>query len=207
MVSFVLLTALVGFGQEIGTDGGLVIPCNAVHSAFIAYLGNNNVVQMRWGRSVNDEIDHFVVEHSTDGSFFDPLHQLVAKNGIDADSVYEDADAFPANPVNYYRLTTFLKDGSSFSSGVVKVVVDPGRTPALVPTVVHSGGALRMDRNYRNKLMIVEFFSARGKMMAAYQVNGSSFNINTTGWQRGLYFYRISDEGHPLVDAGKILVE
>jgi hypothetical protein len=101
MVSFVLLTALVGFGQEIGTDGGLVIPGNPDHSAFIAYLGNNNVVQMRWGRSVNDEIDHFVVEHSTDGSFFDPLHQLVAKNGIDADSVYEDADAFPANPVNY----------------------------------------------------------------------------------------------------------
>jgi hypothetical protein len=64
-----------------------------------------------------------------------------------------------------------------------------------------------MDRNYRDQLMIVEFFTTGGQMIKSYQVNSSSFNINTTGWGKGLYFYRISDEGHPLVDAGKILVE
>jgi hypothetical protein len=157
--------------------------------------------------SVNGEIDRYVVEHSTDGSFFNELHEVVAKNGIDPDSVYyHDADAFPANPVNYYRLTTVLKDGSTFTSAAVKVVVDPGRTPALVPSVLHGDETLRMDKNYRNKLTIVEFFSQNGRLMAAYQVNGSSFNVNTTGWQKGLYFYRITDEGRPLVDAGKILV-
>jgi hypothetical protein len=203
-----LLVAARLWSQDIGTDGAPVISGNPDHSAFIAHLGNNNVVQMRWGRSVNDQIDHYVVEHSTDGSFFDPLHQVVAGSGIDRDSAfYEDADAFPPNPVNYYRLTTVLKDGSSFASGAVKVVVDPGRTPALVPSVLHSGGTVRIDRDYRNKLMIVEFFSPDGKIMAGYQVNGSSFNVNTSGWQRGLYFYRISDEGHALVDSGKILVE
>jgi hypothetical protein len=202
-----LLVAARLWSQDIGTDGAPVISANPDHSAFIAHLGNNNVVQMRWGRSVNDQIDHYVVEHSTDGSFFDPLHQVVAGSGLDPDSAfYQDADAFPANPVNYYRLTTVLKDGSSFSSAAVKVVVDPGRTPALVPSVLHGGETLRMDKDYRDKLMIVEFFSQSGKLMGAYQVNGSSFNVNTTGWQKGLYFYRITDEGRPLVDAGKILV-
>jgi len=202
-----LLVAARVFSQETGTDGAPVIAANPDHSAFIAYLTNNNVVQMRWGRSVNDQIDHYVVEHSTDGSFFDPFHQVVAKSGVDPDStIYQDADAFPANAVNYYRLTTFLKDGSSFTSAAVKVVVDPGRTPALVPSVLHGGETLRMDKDYRDKLMIVEFFSQSGKLMGAYQVNGSSFNINTTGWQKGLYFYRITDEGRPLMDGGKILV-
>jgi hypothetical protein len=206
-IALVLLGAYPAFSQTIGTDGVPVIAGNPDHSAFIAYLGNNNVVQMRWGRTVNDEIDHYVVEHSIDGSFFDPLHQVVAGNGIDPDSVYyQDADAFPANTINYYRLTTFLKDGSSFTSAAVRVVVDPGRTPALVPSVLHAGETMRMDKNYRDKLMIVEFFTQGGKMMAAYQVNGSSFNVNTTGWQKGIYFYRITDEGRPLVDAGKILV-
>jgi hypothetical protein len=210
---FALTIALMGavapaFSQDIGTDGGPVIPGNPDHSAFIAWLGNDNVVQLRWGRSVNEGIDHYVVEHSTDGSLFTPLRQLVAAEGIDADSgFYRDADAFPGNAVNYYRLTTVLKDGTSFSSKPVSVTVDPGRTPALAPTVLHSGGTMRIDRNYRNKLMIVEFFSPGGKWMAAYQVNSSSFNVNTSGWQRGLYFYRISDEGHALVDSGKILVE
>lgn len=203
-----LLAVAPVFSQDIGTDGVPVIASNPDHSAFIAWLGNNNVIRMRWGKSANDEIDHYVVEHSTDGSFFDPLHQVVASSGLDPDSVYyQDADAFPTNPVNYYRLTTVLKDGTSFSSKAVKVVVDPGRTPALVPSVLHSGGTMRIDRDYRNKLMIVEFFSPDGKIMAGYQVNGSSFNVNTSGWQRGLYFYRISDESHALVDSGKILVE
>jgi hypothetical protein len=203
---FVLLGAAPVYSQDIGTDGVPVIASNPDHSAFIAYPGSNNIVQMRWGGPVNDEIDHYVVEHSTDGNFFNVLHQVVAKNGIDPDSMYHDADAFPANPVNYYRLTTFLKDGSSFSSAAVRVTLDPGRTPVLVPSVLHSGETLRMDQNYRNKLMIVEFFSQSGKLMGAYQVNSSSFNVNTTGWQKGIYFYRITDEGRPLVDAGKILV-
>jgi hypothetical protein len=202
-----LLAAAGVFSQDIGTDGVPVIAGNPDHSAFIAYAGNNNVVEMRWGRSVNNEIDHYVVEHSTDGSFFDPLHQVVAKDGLDPDSMYHDADAFPSNPVNYYRLTTFLKDGSSFSSAAVRVTLDPGRTPALVPSVLHGGETLRMDQNYRDKLIIVEFFTPNGQLMGAYQVNGSSFNVNTTGWQKGLYFYRITSEGRPLVDSGKILVE
>jgi len=202
-----LMAATQAYGQDIGTDGAPVISTNPDHSAFIAYLGNNNVVEMRWGRAVNDEIDHYVVEHSTDGSFFDPLHQVVAKNGIDPDSMYHDADAFPGNPVNYYRLTTFLKDGHSFSSAAVRVTLDPGRTPALVPSVLHGGETLRMDQNYRDRLIIVEFFTPNGALMGAYQVNGSSFNVNTTGWQKGLYFYRITSEGKPLVDSGKILVE
>ena len=161
-----LLTTTQAFSQDIGTNPVPVISSNPDHSAFIAYLENNNVVQMRWGSPVNDEVDHFVVEHSTDGSFFDPLHQVVAKTGIDPDSVYyHDADVFPANPVNFYRMTTFLKDGSSFSSAAVKVVVDPGRTPALVPSVLHAGETLRMDKDYRDKLMIVEFFSQGGQLM------------------------------------------
>ncbi|HUB62611.1 MAG TPA: hypothetical protein VL978_17975 [Puia sp.] len=202
-----LLGGTQAFSQDIGTDGDPVISGNPDHSAFIAYLGTNNVVEMRWGRSVNDEIDHYVVEHSTDGSFFNPLHQVVARNGAVRDSgFYYDADAFPTSPVNYYRLTTFLKDGSSFSSKPVKVTLDPGRTPALVPSALHEGETLRMDQNYRNKLIVVEFFSPSGQFMAAYEVNGSSFNVNTTGWQKGLYFYRITSEGRPLVDSGKILI-
>jgi hypothetical protein len=202
-----LIAAVPVFGQDIGTDGKPVIAGNPDHSAFIAYLGNNNVVKMRWERTINNGVDHYVVEHSTDSSHFDPMHTVVGKDSLDPDRTYQDADAFPTTQVNYYRLVTFLKDGGTYSSAAVKVVVDPGRTPALVPTVIHMGQTLRVDRDYRNKLMIVEFFTGGGQMMASYQVNSSSFNVNTMGWQRGLYFYRISDESHPLVDSGEILVQ
>jgi hypothetical protein len=201
-----LLAAVQVFGQEIGTDAMPVTSSHPDHSAFMAYLGDNNVVEMRWGRTRNDEIDRYVVEHSTDSAFFNALHTVVAKDGIDRDSLYQDADAFPGTTVNYYRLVTFLKDGHSFSSAAVKVVVDPGRTPTLVPTVLHAGETLRMDKYYRDKLMIIDFFTQGGKMIASYEINSSSFNVNTSNWQRGIYFYRITSEGKPLVDAGQILV-
>src|SRR6202012_5517398 len=108
---FLWLASLATLGaaaQDIGTDGAPVVARNPDHSAFTAWLGDNNVVQMRWGRTVNDQIDHYVVEHSTDSAHFDVMHEVVAKDGIDVDSAYQDADAFPSNAVNYYRLTTFL---------------------------------------------------------------------------------------------------
>jgi len=203
---FSVLAALRTDAQTFGNNGTPIIQSAPDHSTFYAYT-ENNIVIMRWGAGNESEVDHYVTEHSTDSVHFDPLHQVVSKGSIDEDSSYEDADAYPPSPVNYYRLTTVTKDGAAFSSTAVRVDVDPGRTPALVPTVLHSGETLRMDKNYRDKLMVVEFFTAGGQMIKSYEVNSSSFNINTTGWARGLYFYRISDEGHPLVDAGKILVE
>lgn len=207
LIAFGLLAAAPGYGQEIGTDE---LPVSAAHpdnSAFMAYA-QNNIVRMRWGRTDNDEIDHYVVEQSTDSSNYIPLHSVVAQNGPIRSGFYDDAEAYPDRAVTYYRVTTFLKDGSSFSSAAVKVVVNPDRTPGLAPSVLQDGDqTLNLDKRYRGKLMIVEFFSPAGEIMKGYEVNGTTFNVNTTGWQRGLYFYRISDQHHALVDSGKILVE
>lgn len=207
LIAFGLLATERGDAQQIGTDEIPVSASHPDHSAFIAYA-NNNIIRMRWSRTTNDEIDHYVVEESADSSNFIPIHSVVARNGANRGGFYNDAVAYPERAVTYYRVTTFLKDGSSFSSAAVKVEVNPDRTPGLAPSVLRDGEqTLNLDRRYRGKLMIVEFFSSEGEWMKGYEVNGTTFNVNTTGWQRGLYFYRISDERHALVDSGKILVE
>jgi hypothetical protein len=202
-----LLAALRTNAQEFANNGQAVIQANPDHSAFYAYA-KDNIVIMRWGTGNESEVDHYVTEHSTDSVHFDPMHQVVAKGTIDVDSTYEDADAWPGAAVNFYRLTTVNKDGSATSSPAVRIEVDPGKTPVLVPTVLHPGeSTMRIDNNYRNDLLIVEFFSAGGHLMKSYEVNSSSFMVNTTGWANGIYYYRITDQGHPLVDSGKILVQ
>lgn len=207
LISCGLLAAAQTNAQTFANNGQPVVMTDGDHAAFFAYR-ENNIVIMRWGAGNESEVDHYVVEHSTDSTVFYPLHQVVSRGTIDAgDSSYQDADAWPQTRVNYYRLTTVMKDGTAVSSPAVRVDVNPAHTPVLVPTVLHEGGTLRMDRNYGDQLMIVEFFNPAGQMMKSYEVNGSSFNINTTGWGKGLYFYRITDEGHPLVDSGKILVQ
>jgi hypothetical protein len=205
LISCGLMAAVQTNGQSFGQNGEPVLSTPAGQDAFYAYT-QNNIVIMRWGADNESNVDHYVVEHSTDSVSFDPLHQVVSKGAGDSSS-YEDADAYPKSAVNYYRLTTVTKEGNSFSSPAIRVDVDPGRTPVLVPTVLTQGAMLRMDNNYRDKLLIIDFFTVSGQLIKSYEVNSSAFTFNTTGWARGLIFYRISDETHPMICSGKILVE
>jgi hypothetical protein len=67
------------------------------------------------------------------------------------------------------------------------------------------GETLRIDPYYREPVM-VNVFNQSGMRVAGYMVNSSSFNVNTSSWGKGVFFYRISDASHPLIDAGKIMV-
>src|ERR1700733_10936132 len=111
LISCGLLAAIQTSGQSFAQNGEPVIQGSADHSMFYAYL-ENNIVVMRWGAGNERGVDHYVTEHSTDSLHFDPLHQVVSRGEIDGDSSYEDADARPHSPINYYRLTTMNKDGS-----------------------------------------------------------------------------------------------
>ncbi len=206
LISCSLLAAAQTFGQSFtdNNSNSPVIFSPADHSAFVAYA-ENNIVVMRWGTGNEKEVDHYLIEHSTDSVHFDPLHQVVSKSAIDIDSVYQDADPYPIAPVNYYRLVTVNSDGVSDYSPAVRVDVNTDKTPVLEPSVVHPGSTLRLDP-YTDQLFQIDFFTANGQLIKAYSVNSSSFTINTTGWPVGIYFYRISAEHQPLVTSGKILV-
>jgi hypothetical protein len=204
LISCSLLVAAQTFGQSFADNGSPVMLTPADHSAFVAYA-ENNIVIMRWGTGNEKQVDHYVIEHSTDSVHFDPLHQVVSKGGIDIDSLYQDADPYPISPVNYYRLVTVNSDGISECSAAVRVDVNTDKTPVLEPSVISQGSTLRLVP-YTDQLFQIDFFTANGQLIRAYTVNSSSFTINTTGWPVGMYFYRISGEHQPLVTAGKILV-
>jgi hypothetical protein len=205
LISCSLLVAAQTNGQSIGDNNGNVVTVSPVdHSAFYAY-SENNIAILRWKTGNETEVDHYVVERSGDSVHFNPLHEVVSKGGIDEDSSYEDSDPYPGTPVHFYRLVTVMKDGNSFYSPAVRVDIDPAHTPVLVPTVLHMGATLQME-NYPNRVVIINFFTVSGALLKSVLVNSSSFNINTTGWARGIVFYRISDETHALIDAGKIMI-
>ena len=203
-----LLAAAQTNGQTFEQNGAPITVSPANHTGLLAYPENENVIVLRWYAGDERQIDHYVIEKSTDSSYFNPLHEVVARgvNGESIDSSYQDEDSYPTAPVNYYRLVTVMKDGSSVYSPVVRIDVNDRRTPVLKPTVLHMGGTLRMD-NFHEQPLQVNFYTAGGAIIAGYMVNSTSFNVNTDGWATGIVFYRISDENHALISAGKILVQ
>jgi hypothetical protein len=204
LISCSLLVAVQTRAQSIGDNEQPVILSSIDHSAFYAYP-ENNIAILRWGAGNETNVDHYVIERSGDSVHFDALHEVVSKGAVDGDSVYEDSDPYPGTPIHFYRLVTVMKDGNTIYSPAVKVVIDPEGEPVLVPTVLNMGATLRLE-NYHDQLLTINFFNAGGALLKSVLVNSSSFNINTTGWARGIIFYRISDGTHPLIDAGKIMI-
>jgi hypothetical protein len=207
--SLLLLTAAQTNGQSFGQDENAPVHQNSInHSSLYAYRENDNVIVLRWSTGNESAVDRYVVEKSTDSVHFNELHEVVARGVIDAagDSAYQDEDPYPGSSINYYRLATIFKDGNALYSSVVRADVNSARTPILTPTVLTVGGSLRMN-NFHEQPMIVDFYSVSGVRVGSYMVNGTSFNINTYGMTRGLLIYRICDENHALINAGKILLQ
>jgi hypothetical protein len=203
----VLLVTAQTNGQSFANNGDPIIVSPADHSGLFAYA-EKNIIILQWSTGNEKNVDRYIIERAADSIHFNTLHEVVSRGTIgqdDQDSLYRDMDSYPTSPVNYYRLRTVLSDGSSLYSAVVRADVDSRKTPILKPTVLHIGGTLRMD-NYHEQPLTVNFFNASGTLMGSFIVNSTSFDIPTSGWNKGIFFYRISDASHPLIDAGKILI-
>jgi hypothetical protein len=178
---------------------------HAQPTAFDAYMENKLVI-IRW-RMVNEAfIDHYTIERSTDNRNFYPLHDLPVQGAADGDYKYEDGDGYPSSGVNYYRLKIVDNDGNAVYSPVAETDRLGRRPPVLRPTVLNAGGTLHVTDTYYTQPLTVDLYSREGTRIGSFIVNSTAFDIPVDNWTKGIYFYRISDATHPLIDAGKILV-
>ena len=124
-----LLAAAQTNGQTFEQNGAAINVSHNDYTGLLAYPENENVIVLRWIAGNEQQIDRYVIEKSTDSSYFNPLHEVVARgvNGESIDSAYQDEDSYPSSPINYYRLVTVMKDGSSIYSSVVRVSTRPAR--------------------------------------------------------------------------------
>jgi hypothetical protein len=178
---------------------------NRANPFLIVYLEkNSNMVVIRWQTETELNADHFELERATDGVHFVQLDQVVAKGGADGES-YQDEDNSALGLTSSYRLKVVDKAGNAFYSQSSAVDVTGRSAPAIKPTFVHMGSTLRLT-TFQTQPLTVNFFNAGGNLAGSYIVNGTSFDINTSSWGKGLYFYRISDQAHPFISSGKVMV-
>lgn len=207
--TLILCTLLIGYAnaQSAGEPAIAATGEQQVQAPyFYAYPNPNmNIVVLRWQILSESSTDHFVLERATDNVHFAPLHELVARGGSAGGPAYEDEDNSVAGQVNYYRLKIVGKDGNAFYSPVARVDMTDRTAMVLKPTLLHLGTTLRLN-TYSPQPLTINFFNESGAMTGTFMVNGSSFDINTSNWGKGLYVYRISDARHPLIDAGKVII-
>lgn len=205
-------------GQNAGAVNPTVTDTTLARPAFYATIRDDDarrhVVILHWSTHDIANVNRYVIEKSTDSILFNPLQEVVPQNATDAtaDSIFRDEDPFPAgqdgfsNQTNFYRLATILKNGNKRYSPVIRVNVNGAQTPLLRPTLFNVNGILRMDNFYQQPL-IVDLYDQGGAHIATYTANSASFNINTAGLNNGTVIYRITDEHHAFLNAGKIQLQ
>jgi YVTN family beta-propeller protein len=99
----------------------VVTPCETLPLRLLELTAKNigNVSLLQWYTSTELNTSHFIIQHSTDGSAFTDIATVKAI-GYGANG-YQFTDNNPTTGINYYRLKSIDKDGSSSYSKIVSV--------------------------------------------------------------------------------------
>lgn len=157
----------------------------------------NNKVEINFTTVNEINIDHYVVEKSSNAVQFTTLQQLTA-NGSGS---YTADDANTIQGANYYRVKIVEQNGRSYYSNIVKIII--GKTGAndfvIYPNPVKGNSFSIQLVNKEKGVYVVQLSNANGQTIVTKSINhlGGSLTvripINAT-LSQGIYQLKLVDE-------------
>jgi hypothetical protein len=147
----------------------------------------NETALLQWQNLMQTGTSQFVVERSSDGRNFNKIGTVAANA---ANEAYDFTDHFPANGINYYRLSQSPAAGSTVYSDVRAVTfnsISMSPNPATDKVTITVGG--------NNRQLKVSLTTAAGQQVATYHMNGEYLQAALPHVAPGLYYIRITGEG------------
>jgi hypothetical protein len=176
------------------TKDAVILPLNFL--SFTARLGADQQVNLAWQTSDEINVNHFIVEHSTDGSTFTPIGQV---NFGSANSyAFTDNNAVAEN--NYYRIESVDNDGYTQYSAIDVINVpasglqvkllnnQPGQND---PVLLFSGNAATL-----NIRLLTSDGTVVSRMQTSVAAGQTQQAVSTAGLARGVYIIQVSGAGY-----------
>ena len=147
---------------------------------------DNKDIAINWHIATELNTDHFVIQHSTDGSSFTDIGTVKAM-GSGANS-YAFTDNNPANGINYYRLESADKDGASAYSKVVSVQFTVNSNQlAVYPNPCKENVTI-----LGNHIASVQVIDNRGRVASVQALHDATNpSLSVSGLPAGVYHLRI----------------
>lgn len=192
-----------GFCEVVNlTDANLVDALPVSLESFRGYPLNNKAVQLDWVTVREEQVAHFEVEQSTDGSDWQMLDRITAAGDSEVAQHYEFTDFAVSQSVNYYRLKMVDTDESFTYSSVVLVEFNPDdeRSLHVFPNPVGATEDminLQLRGDWNATLPIQAFiYDIRGRMMKHFTTltAGNASLSLPDRLPPGLYFLEVRQE-------------
>lgn len=141
------------------TSNGVILPIVLRNYAAREVSGK---VKLEWQTSMEQDIDRFDIERSTDGQHFTLLTTVKGAN-VATGAKYTAYDHQPVPGYNYYRLLQYDRNGHKNDLGIRTVLIGAGNnmTVTTYPNPTSQAINLRLQTAYDEKLHVT-LFTAQG---------------------------------------------
>ena len=170
--------------------------------SFTAML-NTNKVDLNWITATEMNVNHFVIERSTDGQTFSDAGMVFAFGNTTEQKNYQYSDNITSmnSAVIYYRLRQMDIDGKfEYSATRIIRISKQNENPITIltyPNPVTSELRITIPNNWQGKKVMYEIVNANGHVSGKSQVGNSSQTetLNVGILSPGLYIVKASCEG------------
>ena len=165
-------------------------PLPLVLVAFSATAEANKTVVTNWQTATELNTSHFIIQRSTDGTSFTEIGKVKAI-GSGANS-YTFTDDKPTNSINYYRLQSVDKDGSSSYSKVVSVNFGDKQSFSIIPNPARDFATISFNKTVDKATIAV--YDITGKQVIMQSLSGiiNSYKLNTQSLKSGLFVIKVN---------------
>lgn len=193
-----------GFGfASVGSPGNEV-PLPVTLLNFTAQPQGPQVL-LRWQTTMENNNDHFEVEHSADAAAFKFLTSVASQGDSRLRQDYQAVDASPYRGLNYYRLKQVDKDGIAIYSKIVSV--DMSTNGAGVDIRVYPNPArqaVTIDLTCPVDMStVLSLYSAEGKLISRRYCPLVA-GLNQLTWDisylsAGIYYCKVENTDWPVI--------
>ncbi len=195
MLTLVTINRTCSTGQDI-----TYLPVKLM--SFTAVL-NNNKADLKWTTASEINVNHFVVERSTDGTNYSEAGVVFAQGNTTDKTNYSFSDDLNniSSGIVFYRLRSIDIDGKSAYSAtrIIRIGKQSENTITILtyPNPVINELHISIPNNWQNKKVIYEVVNVTGQVSKKIEtvVSNQTETINMSVIAPGFYILRVSCEG------------
>lgn len=156
-------------------------------------------ISLEWSTANEVNNDHFIIEKSTDGSFFNKIGEVDAVGNSQEIQNYQFSDLSPGQGILYYRLKQVDIDGAFSYSTVLELSVEGAQQVSLYPNPVSD----RLEVRGSGKELIV--YSILGQKLKYQRLQSEFELIDLSDLQKGTYLIQVLGENQEILEAKRIM--
>ena len=173
--------------QALYHEGGYSLPVTFDN---INVSQKGNLVSIDWRTAEEVNTNNFNIQHSNNGEKFTDIGSVKAK-GISGNT-YKFIDKTPTNGINYYRLESVDKDGSSTFSKVVSVNLGDNQTFSIIPNPATDFATINFSKAIDKATISVYDMTGKQLISQSLSGNANSYKLNTQSLKSGLYVIKVN---------------